>query len=166
MRADEGEVAHSHAPPVTLIYQRSGGQEIRTEVTIPLGRFEVMGVDCVDYLEMPWQHAFEQRHWPAFQCLRQQCVIGVRECSDGDLPGLGPRNIVKIDKNPHQLGDRDARMRVVELNGCPFRERVDASECTGVPMDKVLQRGRNEEVFLPQTQFSPRLRIIARIKNL
>src|ERR1700726_1169021 len=115
---------------------------------------------------MARENAFEQRHWPLLQCLGQQRVIGVRERADGDLPGFVPWDVVKVDKNAHQLGDSDARMRVVELNGCPFRERVDATECTGVPMDKVLQRGRNEEVFLPQTQFSPRLRIIAWIKNL
>src|ERR1700730_6997897 len=115
---------------------------------------------------MARENAFEQRHWPLLQCLGQQRVIGVRERADGDLPGFVPWDVVKVDKNAHQLGDSDARMRVVELNGCPFRGRVDATVCTGVPMDTDSPRGRSRAVFLPTTQSPPRSRIIARIKNL
>src|ERR1700730_8853039 len=107
---------------------------------------------------MARENAFEQRHWPLLQCLGQQRVIGVRERADGALPGFVPWDVVNIDKNAHQLGDSDARISGVDLNAGPFRERVDSTECRGGRMDKVLQRGRNEEVFLPQTQLSPRLR--------
>jgi hypothetical protein len=46
-------------------------------------------------------------------------VIRVGERRARDRPRLVPVESVLIDKKPHQLGDRDRRVRVIELHG-PF----------------------------------------------
>ena len=50
------------------------------------------------------------------QRLGQQRVVGVGEGRLRDRPGLVPGDAVLVDQEAHQLGDRDGRMRVVELD--------------------------------------------------
>ena len=155
VRAHKSEVPHPDPPPFALVDQRDLGQEIGVESARPPRCLEVTRIDRVDDFEMPREKALEQRHRPTLQCFRQQRVVGVGECLDGDPPGLVPRHVVQIDEDAHQLGDRDARMRVVELDSRPLRKRIDAAESSGVAAHEVLQRGRHEEIFLTQPQFAP-----------
>ena len=73
-------------------------------------------VDAINNLQMPRQHAPEERQRPALECFRQERVVGVGQSRDADPPGLVPRDSVQIDEDSHQLGDGNARMCVIELN--------------------------------------------------
>src|SRR6516165_2161736 len=131
------------------------GKEIGIEITLLPRRIEVTRVDCVDDLQVPRENAFEQWHWPALQRFWQQCMISVGESADGNLPGLVPRDVVMIDKDAHQLCDRDARMSVIELDCGLFRKRINAAKGPCVSAHEILQRSGDKEIFLAQTQLSP-----------
>ena len=68
------------------------------------------------------------------------------------LPGLVPVEPVDVDRMPHQLGDGDRRMGVVELDRDLVGEVLDRAELLDVAADEVLQRGRDEEILLAQAQ--------------
>ena len=63
-----------------------------------------------------------------------------------------------IDQQPHQLGDRDRGVGVVELDRGLVGQRADVAEILDVAADDVLDRGRGEEILLPQPQFLARRR--------
>ena len=155
VRADEGEVAHAHAAAAVLVDQRDRGQHVVGVRVFLLRGAQVLLVDAVDDLQMPRQHALEQRHRPALERLGQQRVVGVGEGADGDPPGLVPRQPVHVDQDAHQLGDGDARMRVVELDRGAVGQEMDVAVGAQMPAHEVLQRGGDEEIFLPQPQFRP-----------
>jgi hypothetical protein len=75
-----------------------------------------MLVDPHDDLEVTGQRLPEHRQRPGFQRLRQQGVVGVAEGGHRDFPGLVPGQVVLVDQEPHQLGDGDGRVGVVELD--------------------------------------------------
>ena len=167
VRADEGEMAHPQLAVAVLVDQRDGGEPVRKALWILVFRgLEVLGIDAIDDLQMARQHALEQVDRPGLQRLRQQRVVGVGERADGDLPGVAPRQAMHVDQEPHQLGDRDARMRVVELDRGPLRQEMQIAVGAQVARHQILQRGGDEEIFLPQAQFAAGRRFVARIEDL
>ena len=70
-----------------------------------------------------------------------------------------------VHQNSHDLGDRNGRMRVVELNGGLVGERVERTEFVAVAAHEVLQRRRGEEIFLPQAKLLALRRIVVGIKE-
>ena len=74
-------------------------------------------VDLVDDLEVPRQELAEERQRPLLERLGQQRVVRVAAGSLRDCPGLIPVHRVLVHEEPHQLGDGDGRMRVVQLRG-------------------------------------------------
>ena len=83
-----------------------------------------------------------------------------------DRPRLVPVQRVVVHEKAHQLGDRDRRMRVVELNGPVLRELVEPLAPHQVQPDHVLQRAGDEEILLRQTQALSRIGLVVRIQNL
>ena len=128
VRADEGQMSHPHALVLAFLDQRDRGQHLRIGEALGDGVVEMQLVDHVDDLHVPRQQAVEQRHRPALQRLRQQRVIGVAQRRLGDAPGVRPGKIVLIDQDAHQLGDRDRRMGVVELDRDMVGQRMEAVE--------------------------------------
>ncbi len=126
----------------------------------------MLGIDAVDDLQMARQDALEQMHRPGFQRLGQECVVGVGERAHGDFPGIAPRQAVHVDEQPHQFGNRDARMRVVELDRRPQRQEMEVAIGAQVTRHEVLQRRGHKQIFLPQPQLPAGWRVVARIKDL
>ena len=114
---------------------------------------------------MPRQQPLEQFDRPGLQRFRQQRVIGVGQHRHRDLPRFVPAEIVQVDQDAHQLGDGKARMGVVELHRDLGGEVAQLPVGGEVPLDQVLQRGRNEEIFLPQPQLAPRGALVVRIEE-
>ncbi len=123
VRADEGQLSHPHAAATLFVDQRHRGAEIDVAGAALVGERQMLDVDAVDDLQMPRQQPLEQLDRPGLERFRQQRVVGVGQRGDGDLPGLVPAEIVQVDQDPHQLGDRKARMGVVELRNWPSAER-------------------------------------------
>ncbi len=83
-----------------------------------------------------------------------------------DAPGLLPADTVNIDQEPHQLRDRDGRVRVVQLDRHLVGELRNVAVLFQVTVDEVLQRGRCEEIFLAQPEFLAGRSRVARIEHL
>src|ERR1700677_1558173 len=101
---------------------------------------------------MPRQQTFDEGHRPRLQRLRQQRMIGVSEYPGGDRPALGPTEIVFVDEQTHELRDRQRGMRVVQLNGDRFGQRLERSAFAEMARENVLQTRAHEEVLLLQAQ--------------
>ena len=117
VRADEGEVAHSHPPAGVLVDHRNRGEQALIDEAAPPRAVEMRRIDQVDDLHVAGQHPLHQRHRPGFERFRQQGVVGVGERRLRDRPGLVPFDLVEVDEDAHQFGDADRRMGVVELDG-------------------------------------------------
>src|SRR5262249_26343646 len=78
-------------------------------------------VDLEDDLQMARQQQLEPREGPLFERLGQQRVVRVRERPPREVPGLIPPEMRLVEQDPHQLGDGNGGMRIVELDGGPFR---------------------------------------------
>ena len=48
-----------------------------------------------------------------FEGLRQDGVIGVGAALGGDVPGVLPAQALLVHQDPHQLGHRQCRVRVI-----------------------------------------------------
>ena len=164
MRADKREMAHPHVAAVGFVDDRQR-RAVGAVFDMLARRFEMRCVDPVDDFEMARQHARDQIDRPALQRLGQQRVVGIGERADGRLPRHVPRQRVDIDQEPHHFGDCDARMRVVELDRRVLRQRGQIVVGLQVPAQDVLQRGRDEEILLPQPQFAAGRGIVARVED-
>ena len=165
MRADEGELPHPHPAAALLVDQRHRGPEIDVAGTALVGQRQMRDVDAVDDFEMARQQPFEQFDRPGLQRFRQQRVVGVGQRRHRDLPRLVPAEIVQVDQDPHQLGDGEARMGVVELHRDFGREAAQLPVGGEVPLDQILQRGGDEEIFLAQPQFAARRALVVRVEE-
>lgn len=100
---------------------------------------QVSPVDLVDDVQVTRQQVFEEVHRPAFQGFRQDGVVGVGAGPNHDVPGLEslafrlpiqleanicsqyqyllPAELLQVHQDPHQLGDGQRRVGVVQLDG-------------------------------------------------
>jgi hypothetical protein len=159
------EVRHAHRLLAALVDERHAlhaplvAREPRAHV------FEEAAVDLVDDLEVPRQHAPEERQGPRLERLRQERVVRVGERSRGDGPGVVPAEPVDVHQETHQLGHRHRRVRVVQLHGVLLAEVVDG-RLLEQQADAVLQRARDEEVLLLEAQPLAREARVVRVEDL
>ena len=165
VRADEGQLSHPHPAAGPLVDQRHRGAEIDVAGAALVGQRQMRDVDAVDDFEMARQQPLEQFDRPGLQRLRQQRVVGVGQRRHRDLPRLVPAEIVQVDQDPHQLGDGEARMGVVELHRDLGGQAAQLPVGGEMPLDQILQRGRDEEIFLAQPQFAARRALVVRIEE-
>src|SRR6202035_2122613 len=109
--------------------------------------------------------ALEQFDRPGLERFRQQRVVGVGQRRYRDLPGIVPADVVEIDQDAHQLGDGEAGMGIVELHRDFRRQAAYLPVRCQVTLDQVLQRGRDEEIFLSQPQLAARRTLVIWIKE-
>ena len=64
---------------------------------------------------LPWQHGGQDAEGPRLQRLTHHRVVRVGETLGHQLPGLVVRNVVYRGEETHHLGNRERRMRVVQL---------------------------------------------------
>ena len=123
-------------------------------------------VEGVDDLQVAGQQPPEHRHRPGLQGLGQQGVAGVGEGPAGDGPGLLPADPVLIDQQPHQLGYRQHRVGVVELDDDLVRERRPVTVAEPEPADDVPQRAGDQEILLLEPQLPAGLGAVAGVEHL
>ena len=109
---------------------------------------QMRDIDAVDDVEMPRQQPLEQFDRPGLERFRQQRVVGVGQRRDRDLPGFIPAEIVQVDQDAHQFGDGETRMGVVELHRGLGRQTAQLAVGGKMAVDQILQRRRDEEIFL------------------
>ena len=74
--------------------------------------------------------------------------------------------VLLIDKDPHQLGDGDGGMGVVQLHRPARVELVEGLAAGELQPEDVLQRTGHEEVLLRQPQPLARFRFVVGIQDL
>ncbi len=123
--ADRGQVRHPNVLAAVLADQRHPADALLVAGEPGAHLVEEPPVDLVDDLEVAGQRLGEHLQRPLLQRLGQQGVVGVAERRHGDVPGLVPAQVPLVDQQPHQLGDPDRRMGVVELQRESLGELLD-----------------------------------------
>ena len=113
---------------------------------------EEASVDLEDDLQVTWQQELEPRDRPLFERLGQQRVVRVRERPLGEVPGLIPSEMRLVEQDPHQLGDGDGRVRIVELDGRPLGKRAPVGIAAAEASDEIGERAGDEKVLLDEAQ--------------
>ena len=109
--------------------------------------------------------ALHQPHRPALERLGQDGVVGVGEAARVSSQALVPRHVVQVDEQPHQLGHGQRRMRVVQLENRLIGQVGKVGVAAQVPADRVLQRGRNQEILLLQPQLLAGELLVVRVEH-
>ena len=148
--ADKGQIGHPHPPFAILVDQADRRHRLIAHPVALAGFAKNAAVDGVDQLHVSGQQSLEQRQGPAFQRLGQQRVVGIAERLARDLPCLVERQVMVIDQQPHQFRNRNGRMGIVQLDRRLVRQRADVAEILHMASNDVLDRGRGEEILLPQ----------------
>src|SRR5207247_8468521 len=81
-----------------------------------------------------------------------------------EVPSLIPFQVRFVEKNPHQLGNRQRRVRIVELDGGFFRKRGPIGVAVPEAPYEVGERAGHEKIFLHEAQPLPHARGIVRVK--
>ena len=164
--ADAREVRHAHVALAALVDERQPLQlRVVAGETAP-HLVEEAAVDLVDDLEVTRQHPAEQLDRPLLERFGQQRVVRVGEDAFRQGPRRVPVHMVLIEAEPHELGNGDGGVRVVQLRDVPVGETLDAFGTLQVDADHVLQRARHEEVLLLQPQAFACRRLVVRIQHL
>ncbi|MNO99241.1 hypothetical protein D3C76_910070 [compost metagenome] len=163
MGAEKRQVPHTYPAAVVFFDQGNGTQHVKIMDALRAQGVDVIGIDQVDNLHVPRQHALHQAYRPGFQGFGQQGVIGIGQRLDGDLPGAVPLNAVFIDQQTHQLGNGDRRVRVVELDSCLVGQVEQRVVHVAVAAKQILQRRGNEKILLAQAQLLPCFSAIGRV---
>ena len=122
-------------------------------------------VDFKDDFEMSRKHRREPGKRPFLEGFGQQRVIRVGQGALREVPGFVPAEVRIVEKDPHQLGDRHRRMRVVQLDGDFFGEQLPVAVGATESPHQVAQRAGDEEEFLDEPQSLPLRRRIVRIEH-
>jgi hypothetical protein len=77
----------------------------------------------------------------------------------------GPSHFVLVDQQSHQLGNRERRVRVVQLDGERRRAALELPALGHVLREHVLQRGAHEEVLLLEAQLLALRRGVVRVEH-
>ena len=129
VRAHDGEMRHAHVLLGTLLDQAHAldallvAREARAHVV------EQAPVDLVDDLELPRQQQLEPRDRPLLERLGQQRVVRVGERAPREVPGLVPAELRLVEQDAHQLGHRERRVRVVQLDRDLLGQRAPVVRC-------------------------------------
>ena len=92
-------------------------------------------------------------------------MVGVGERPLRDVPGVVPVQMRLIEQDPHQFRHGERGMRVVELNGGLFGQRLPVLIPFAKPANDVGDRAGDQEILLHQAKPAPLQRMIIGIKN-
>ena len=109
---------------------------------------EQAAVDLVNDFELTREHMFKPFHRPFLQCFGQQRVVRISEGPHCDIPRLVPSQVCFIQQNSHQLGDRQRRVRIVELDGNFLLEDPPVGVAAPEAPDEIGKRAGNEKILL------------------
>ena len=150
--ADGGQERHPDRPEGVLLDDR---HPAHLELVIGVGQPQLLQelvVDPVDDLQMPRQQPAEHLDRPDLERLGQQSVAGVGEALAGDVPGLFPLDPTLVDQDPHQFGNGDHRVCVVELEDHSFGQLAQVEAGRQHVVQVVAQRTGHEEVLLLEAE--------------
>lgn len=93
MGADDRKMCHADFALWRVIDQAHAAQPRIVTRIEAANIIEKSTIDLVDDLQMPGDEQLEQLNWPALQGLGKQCVVGVSQRAQRQVPGLSPRKM-------------------------------------------------------------------------
>ncbi len=111
------------------------------------------------------QQFLEHVDRPFFERFRHHRVIRVGNGVGGHAPGIVPGHPFLVDQDPHQFGNDDHRMRIVDVNGDLFVKIDHGLVELLVSPDDALQSRRHHEVLLFQAQHPPLVTGVVRVQD-
>ena len=94
----------------------------------------------------------EEADRPGLQGLGHQRVVGVGQGAHGQVPRLVPAQPGLVEQDPHQLGDGQRGVGVVELDGDLVGQGLPVVAAAAEPRDDVGQRAGDQEILLDEPQ--------------
>mmetsp|Transcript_9957 Transcript_9957/g.31637 ORF Transcript_9957/g.31637 Transcript_9957/m.31637 type:complete len:620 (-) Transcript_9957:59-1918(-) len=170
VRADDGDVAHPYLLVAALALHLPYHRHVHAMCAVAPLRPDLLEEEVVHEehdLEVPGQEVAEEGLRPLLESLGHHRVVGVVEDLLRQPPGVRRLQALHVDEQAHQLGDRDRRVRVVELDLHLAGEQVPT---VGVPLleapQDVLDGGAAEHVLLAQAQLLARLVVVVRVEEV
>ena len=163
--ADDRQVRHPDFPAAILVDDGHPPAEVVVSGIAVADPIQELPVDQVDDLQVSRQVFLEHRHGPGLERLGQQRVVGVAEDVIRQLPRPGPLDPVFVDQQPQEFGNRQCRVRVVELDRDCVGKLVDAASLGQVGRQQVLQARTHEEVLLTESQLAPLRRRVVGVED-
>ena len=158
-------IGHAHAPLARFVDQREPAHQFGVVAQLLGDAGQKVRIDVKNDLQMARQDAAQRFHRPGLQRLVHQRVVGVREHLLRITPGRGPGQMVFVQQQAHQLGNRQHRVGVVQVDADLFRQQLEAGVAAQVAPHQILQAGADEEVFLVQAQLSAGRRGVVRVQH-
>ena len=93
-------------------------------------------------------------------------MIRIAECTLSDVPSGVPFHQMIVHQQPHQFGDRERRVRIVQLHRELLRKAIQCLIALQVQPDHVLKRAGYEKILLFQPQFASLRGLVIGVKNL
>src|SRR5262245_55026066 len=150
---NHGEMGHAHLARWLVLDETHAPDAIAVSWVAAPDVVEEAAIDLVDDLQMPWDQHLEQLDRPLLEGLREQGVVGIREGTYGEFPGLLPAALPLIEQDAHQFGDSERRVSVIELDGNVVRQGSQIIALAGAEaVDDVLQGAADQEVLLEEAQ--------------
>ena len=156
---------HAYAATIGFINDRGAAQQAGIVRVLLLQGLEEVVVDLEDDLQVARQNFAEHIHRPRLQRFTHQRMVGVREHLAGHFKRVIPAELMLVNQQAHQLRDRQHRMGIVEVNRGFFRQiRIGFVQLIVTAKD-ILNRCRDEEILLTQTQLAARVGRVIRIQD-
>ena len=162
MRAHDAQVCHAHG-----VMRKNGHTRNLFPFpgeTVP----QIVAETAVDLFENPVdtrQSARDQVLRPRFESLGKNGMICVSARRRRDIPRNLPIKVIFVHEDAHQLGNCKRGMRIVDVDCRHLRQKRQRTVTAFVVGDDTLQRRRNEEILLFETERLPFVMVIGRIKN-
>ena len=165
VRADDGQVGHADLALGAFLDQAHARDAALVAGEAVANLVEKAAVDLVDDLQVARQQHLEPGERPFLQRLGQQRVVRVGQRPLGEVPGLVPAEVRVVEQNAHQLGDRQRRVRVVELDGDLLGKRAPVGVAAPEAPHEVGQRAGDQEILLHEAQALPHARGVVGIED-
>ncbi len=163
---DGGEVGHPHRAVRVLGDDRHGTDaQLIVAEALAHGEEELV-VDAVDDLEVPRKQPPEQVDRPHLERFGKERVARVREALLRDRPRGIPLHLALVDQHAHELGHRDDRVRVVELEDHAVGQLREVEAVREHVVEEVGDRRCDEEVLLLQAQLLALRRGVLGVEHL
>ena len=166
-RTHDGEICHADHLAAAFFDKAHAGETSVVARPLHGNHAEETCVDFVNDLEVTRQELFEQADRPLFKSFRHERVVRISERVCHDVPSFVPFEVFDVEEDAHHFGDRNCRVRIVQLDSDLFREELPVVVVELLEaLDDVLQRSRAEEVLLLEAQFLTVHGSVVRVQDL
>ena len=166
VRADNGQVGHANlAPAGTLLNEVDARHAAFVAWKAASNLVQQTTVDFIDDFQMARQHQLEPRKRPFLECFREQGMIRVGQRFLCDLPGPVPPQIGFIEQNPHQLGNSQGRVSIVELDSNFLWKPAPIGITVPEAPNQIGERAGHQEILLHEAEGLSHARGVVRIQH-